>query len=193
VITNEQSKDILPDHHVCSVESARSFDNPIRRLFHKPEVMFAEWIRPGMTIMDLGSGLGYFSLGIARMLEGQGTVFAVDIQREMLNGLMQRATRYGLDQMIRPVLCQADDIIIHEGIDFALAFWMFHEMPDHQRSLGQVYATLNTGGRFLIVEPWFHVRETEFRRLIEIIRKTDFVIEAYPRISISRAVLLRKS
>jgi ubiquinone/menaquinone biosynthesis C-methylase UbiE len=191
-MANEQSKDIFPDHHVCSVESARSFDNPIRRLFHKPEVMFAEWIRPGMMIMDLGSGLGYFSLGMARMLKGKGTVFAVDIQREMLNGLMQRATRRGLEQMMQPVLCQTDDITIHEGIDFALAFWMLHEMPDRQRSLTQVYAALNPSGRFLIVEPWFHVRETEFRRIIEIIRKTDFVIEAYPRISISRAVLLRR-
>lgn len=183
----------ISGHQVCTVNAAHSFDNPLRRLFHKPEQMFREWIHPGMTLMDLGSGLGYFSIGMAGLLQGKGVVYAVDIQQSMLIRLMQRAERYGLKDMIHPTLCQADDITIKEGIDFALAFWMLHETPNQKKTIEQVYAALNPGGRFLIAEPGFHVRKAEFNHLIETIHQTGFDMEGIPKISLSRAVLLRKS
>jgi ubiquinone/menaquinone biosynthesis C-methylase UbiE len=63
--------------HVCPWWLAYSFDNPLRRIFHKPEKIFASMVRPGMTVADIGCGMGYFSLGLARIVESRKTRFII--------------------------------------------------------------------------------------------------------------------
>lgn len=60
--------------------------------------------RPEATIVDLGSGAGYFALKIAPRVAPGGTVFAVDLRRESLAFLWVRARLAGLSNLHVPRL-----------------------------------------------------------------------------------------
>ena len=61
----------MSPHHVCPWWLAYTFDNPLRRLIHKPEKIFDGLVQPGMTVMDVGCGMGYVTLGLAEIV-GEG-------------------------------------------------------------------------------------------------------------------------
>jgi 2-polyprenyl-3-methyl-5-hydroxy-6-metoxy-1,4-benzoquinol methylase len=68
--------------HVCPWWLAYTFDNPIRKLFHKPQKMLSLYVKEGMSVMDVGCGMGFFSIGMARMVGDNGNVIAVDLQKK---------------------------------------------------------------------------------------------------------------
>ena len=105
---------------VCTWWIAYTFDNPLRRLIHKPQKVLGNFVKEGMTVMDLGCGMGHFSIGMAGLVGGTGRVIAVDLQQKMLDVMERRAQRAGLADRILPHLCQADDIGIEEQADFVL-------------------------------------------------------------------------
>jgi ubiquinone/menaquinone biosynthesis C-methylase UbiE len=177
--------------HVCSWRHAYLFDNVLRRLFHRPEEMFAGYVEPGMTALDVGCGMGYFSIGMARMLGNTGRVVAVDLQQEMLDTVRRRADRAGVGERIHTHRCAADALNIKEQADFALAFWMVHEVADSDHLLGEIRANLKPGGRFLIAEPRFHVKERDFHETLARAGRAGFSVCDAPRIRLSRATLLR--
>ena len=178
--------------HVCPWWCAYTFDHRLRRVFHKPERILAPYVKPGMTVLDLGCGMGYFSIPMARMVGESGRVLAVDIQQQMLDVLMRRARNAGVDARIEPHLCDPDRLCVDQPADFALAFFMVHETPDPPRFLDQVRATLKPDAQFLYVEPKWHVPRTDFERLLNHALKTGFSLAATPKISISHAALLVK-
>src|SRR5690606_37265526 len=60
-------------------------------------------VKPGMTVCDLGCGNGFYTLKLAELVGEQGTIYAVDIQQEMLHLLHERAKQEGI-AYIKPVL-----------------------------------------------------------------------------------------
>lgn len=70
----------MPDQRVCPWWLAYTFDHALRRLIHRPEVILAGLVRPGQTVLDLGCGMGFFSLAMARLVGEQGRVICVDLQ-----------------------------------------------------------------------------------------------------------------
>jgi SAM-dependent methyltransferase len=76
--------------------------NPVRRLWHKPEVILAPWIKAEMVVLDMGCGMGFFSVPMARMVGPGGRVISVDLQPKMLAGLMRRAERAKVAKRITP-------------------------------------------------------------------------------------------
>lgn len=179
-------------NHVCPWWFAYTFDNPLRTLFHKPELMFSGYVREGMTVADIGCGLGYFSIGLARLVKDSGKVIAVDVQKKMLEKMAPRASKQGVGQIISPVQCRADNIGINEPLDFALAFWMAHETPDVERFFGQIHDVLKPGGLFFITEPKFHVSAVEYRRELEIAARAGFAVKEEPLVKFSHAAVLKK-
>jgi 2-polyprenyl-3-methyl-5-hydroxy-6-metoxy-1,4-benzoquinol methylase len=62
-----------------------------------PDVLFSQLkIQPGATVADIGAGTGYLTRRLARQVAPAGSVFAVDIQPEMLAILTTSAARVGL-------------------------------------------------------------------------------------------------
>ena len=175
---------------ICPWWLIHSFDNPIRRLFQKPEAILQGLVQIGDMCLDMGCGYGYFSIPMARLVGSSGAVTAADVQPEMLAGVKRRAEKSGVLAQIR--LHKVDSSGLHLGrvFDFALAFWMVHEVPDQEGMLRQICASLKPGGRFLLVEPKGHVSEAAFTRTVGIAEQAGFTKAAEPRISFSRAVLL---
>jgi len=178
--------------HVCPWWLAYTFDNPLRRIFHKPEEMFSPYLAEGMTAIDLGCGMGYFSIGMAKIVGETGKIIAVDLQQKMLTILKKRAEKAGVANRITTLLCGENSIGINEEVDFALAFWMAHETPDEMHFLKQVHALLKRSGKFLLAEPKGHVTYSEFKKTVSLAQESGFKCIDSPEISLSHAAVLEK-
>ena len=77
-----------------------------------------------------------------------------------------------------------------EKFDFILAFWMVHEVPDHQRLLAELKTLLNPGGKILISEPRWHVTGRAFKAMLSLTAKEGFIVSAEPKVWFSRSVVL---
>src|SRR5689334_21608462 len=84
--------------------------SPIRRWFEDPEKLLRPYVREGMTILEPGPGMGFFTLPMARMLGDSGRIIAVDVQPKMLAGLRRRAKRAGLLARIELRQAQRDSM-----------------------------------------------------------------------------------
>ncbi|MCD4828882.1 MAG: class I SAM-dependent methyltransferase [Candidatus Cloacimonetes bacterium] len=179
-------------NRVCPVWIAYTFDMPIRRLIHNPRKMFQRYVKPGMTVLDLGCGLGFFSLRLAGMVGRKGRVLSADLQEGMLDGLMKRARRKGVDEVIQTIQCDSDRINVDDSVDFALAFWMLHETPDFGECFRQLHRTLKPGGHLFIAEPKAHVDNKEFKKTLDEALAIGFELQAEPVVKLSRAFVLQK-
>jgi ubiquinone/menaquinone biosynthesis C-methylase UbiE len=186
---NERSK-TLPDTFVCPWWLIRFFDNPLRRLVQNPEKILGGMVRPGDRCLDIGCGIGYFTIPLARLVGPSGSVVAVDIQREMLAGVRRRAEAAGLASRIQLHLANSSELQPGSGFDFALAFWMIHEVPDQEWMLREIQRQLKPGGRCLLVEPKAHVNRAEFQKTVALAERVGFSKVADVRIFFSRACLM---
>lgn len=177
--------------HVCPWWLAYTFDNPARRLLHDPAQLFGPYLREGMTALDIGCGMGYFSIAMAKLVGDRGAVVAVDIQQKMLDVMLRRADSAGVARRIRPHLAADNDIGVAGPVDFALTFWMVHEVPDIPRFFAQVRRALKPGGALFLAEPMMHVPAQRFAEIVETAKNAGFRAEALPKVRFSRAALLR--
>ena len=109
-------------------------------------------IKPGQTVCDMGCGNGFYALRLARRVGERGTVFAVDIQQEMLDGLIQRAERQAIHN-IRPIRGSQIDPRLPAGkIDLVLMIDVYHEFSHPERMLKAIRRSLKPSGRIVLVE-----------------------------------------
>ena len=175
---------------ICSWKIAFALDNPIRRLIHNPQKILGEYIEPGQTVLDVGCGPGTFSIAMAKMVGELGKVIAVDVQEEMLQIVREKAVQQGLESIIVTHKSGPDRIGLSEKVDFALAFYMVHEVPDAEAFLKEVASALKPRGKLLIVEPRMHVSAAAFERTIDIARRVGLKPVSEPKIRFSRSKLL---
>jgi ubiquinone/menaquinone biosynthesis C-methylase UbiE len=133
--------------------------------------------------------MGYFTIPLAQLVGSTGCVTAIDIQPKMLSALISRAQQKGVSEIIKTHLACPDSIGIHKKVDFILAFWMVHEVPDQQKFLSEIRNLMKPDGLFLLVEPVIHVSKIKFLRTIETAKELGFSIKEYPEIRMSRSVL----
>jgi SAM-dependent methyltransferase len=82
---------------------------------------------------------------------------------------------------------------LSESADFAVAFWMVHEVSNKSKFLQEVRGSLKNGGTFLIVEPKLHATKTAFEETVASAQAAGFKILSRPSVKISMAVLLTRA
>lgn len=179
------------NNSVCPVERAGGLDNSVRRFLQNPKRIIRPYIRTGMTVLDLGCGPGFFTTEIAKMLLGKGKVIAADLQKGMLEKVRQKITGTELEKLIELHHCQDDIIGVTEKVDFVLAFYMVHEVPDQDKLFQELKSILSPNGKIFIVEPNFHVTGKSFKAMLERAESKGFEIIDRPKSFFSRAVLLK--
>lgn len=178
--------------HTCPWWLLFTFDNPLRRRIHNPQEILGPYVEQGDTVLDVGCGMGSFTLGLAELVGEDGKVIAADLQEQMLAGLRKRAMNARLFDRIQLRQSTADKIGVDEPLDFALAFWMVHEVRRPADFLAQIYELLVPGGKFLIAEPFIHVSGKAFVQTVSLAEIAGFCVIDRPKVRASRAVLLGK-
>jgi len=163
-------------------------------LLYDPEEVLKPYIEEGMDVLDLGCGMGFFSLPIAKMIGGTGRVVCIDLQERMIRGLIRRAKKAGLADRIDARTCRRNSLDVNDlagKLDFALAFALVHEVPDKERLFSEIYATLKQDRKLLIVEPRGHVSKNDFEKTVSTAQSAGFKVLSDLKIRRSYAVLLR--
>jgi ubiquinone/menaquinone biosynthesis C-methylase UbiE len=179
-------------NRVCPVELADSLDSKIRRWLQNPQRILAPYVTEGMKVLDVGCGPGFFSVEMAKMVGANGKVYAVDLQEGMLQKLRIKIRGTSLEKVIQLIKCEKDKIVLPEKVDFILAFYMVHEVPDKEKLFLTLKNILNENGEFLIVEPkLFHVSKNEFASTISKAEAVGFKAAEGPKLPFSFSSLLK--
>jgi ubiquinone/menaquinone biosynthesis C-methylase UbiE len=109
-------------------------------------------VKPGDTVCDLGCGNGFYTLKLANLVGEKGRVYAVDIQREMLGLLKDRAAEEKVTN-IEPVLGTLVDPKLPEAsVDLVLLVDVYHEFSHPEQMLAAIRKSLKPTGRIALVE-----------------------------------------
>jgi ubiquinone/menaquinone biosynthesis C-methylase UbiE len=105
----------------------------------------------GSVVADVGAGGGWFTVRLARRVGPNGTVYAQDVQPQMLEAIGRRVQREGY-RNVKPVRGEADDPKLPSGaLDAALIVDSYHEFANPVALLSNLAASLKPGGRVGIV------------------------------------------
>jgi ubiquinone/menaquinone biosynthesis C-methylase UbiE len=179
---------------VCPVELADVLDSKIRRWLQNPRKILSPFVGEGMTVLDIGCGPGFYSIELARMVGSAGRVIAADLQEGMLRKLEAKIRGTALAERVRLVKCEAAGINVPEKVDFGLAFWMVHEVPDQARFFRELRAVIKEKGRLLVIEPkLFHVSRRDFASTIGLAGEAGFAARPGPRLLLSWSAVLENA
>ena len=109
-------------------------------------------LKPGMTVVDLGCGNGFWTLPMAKKVGETGRVLAVDIQREMLQKLKARGRQQDLNN-IEPILGKVNDPRLPIGeVDLVLMVDVYHEFSHPKSMLWSIRRSLKPEGVIALLE-----------------------------------------
>lgn len=143
--------------------------SPLRRLGHNPGKILGPLVNAGMNVFEIGPGMGFFTLPLARMVGPAGRVVCVDIQANMIASLQKRALKAGLAGRIDARVCESASLGIRDltgRMDFVLAFAVVHEVPDARRLFAEIAQAMKPGARCLVAEPKMHISAEEFEQTL---------------------------
>ena len=181
--------------HVCPPFIGYWLLNPLRKLLENPKKILGPFVEEGMTVLEPGPAMGFFTLPLARMVGPKGKVVVVEVQQKMLDVLQKRARKKDLLDRIDSRLAENDGMGLSdlEGkVDFAAAIHVVHEVPDPAAFFKEVFTCLKPGGRLLVIEPKGHVKPQAFAETLEIAKQAGFTPAELPVKLRGRNALLSK-
>lgn len=185
----------MPENRVCPVWIGYLLASPLRRLVQNPDAILAPFVLPSMTVIDVGSAMGFFSLSMAKLVGSSGKVICVDLQEKMLVNLYKRAQSARVADRIETRICTVDGLGIDDlsnQIDFALAFAVVHEVPQAKKLFEEIRSALRPEGTLLFAEPKGHVSIDQFQRSLDFARDVGLEVLAGPKIMRSHTAILKK-
>ena len=108
-------------------------------------------VKPGMVVADIGAGSGYHSTLLSKMV-GNGKVYAVDIEPEMIAYLNERIKQEKLSRIV-PVLSTEKNVALPENsVDIILLVDVYHEFSFPYEMALSMRSALKPGGKLVLVE-----------------------------------------
>lgn len=138
---------------VMGHEGADWLDRPEREAEEAPNLLVrALKLRPGMVVADVGAGSGYLSFKMSPLVGPKGQILAVDIQKEMLDIVREKARRMGVRNVV-PVLGKIDNPNLADGsVDLIVMVDVYHEFDHPWEMTDAMVRALKPGGRLVFVE-----------------------------------------
>lgn len=167
-------------------KNMRKLDNPLRRkVLPQDKVIKIIDIKKGQKIADIGCGIGYFTIPIAKFIGEDGLVYAIDINEEMLNETKRRVSEEKLKN-VRIVHSRENDFFIEDNsVDLIFTATVFHELNDSNRFLDECKRILKDNGKLVVLE-WNKIEEEigppinhriDIEQIEENVNKKGFIIE----------------
>jgi SAM-dependent methyltransferase len=182
-------------HRVCPWWIGYLLASPVRRILQQPAELLAPHVRQGMTVLEPGPGMGFFTLELARLVGSSGRVIAVDIQPRMIAALRRRAAKAGVLDRLDTRLASPDSMGLADlagVVNFTLAFAVVHELPAAAPFFRQVAEASKPGAQLLFAEPAGHVTASAFDAELQAARDAGFALVDSPSVRRSRTALLAK-
>ncbi len=138
---------------VMGMSGADWLVRPEREAEEQPEkALDALKLKPGMVVADIGAGVGYMSLRMARRVGPTGRVYANDLQPEMLAKLRENAARAKLENVVTVLGDVTDPKLPANMMDLVLLVDVYHEFAQPQQMLRKIRETLKPDGRLVLLE-----------------------------------------
>ncbi len=183
-------------HRVCPWWLGYLLASPVRKIAYRPGKLLAPHVRPGMTVLEPGPGMGFFTLELARLAGDSGRVVAVDIQPRMLDRLRRRAAKAGVFDRLDVRLAAPESLGLADlagAVDFTLVFAMVHEMPDAAGFFREVAQASKPGAHLLLAEPSGHVTASQFAAELQMAADAGFTRVGEPTVRGNHAALLERA
>jgi len=131
---------------------ARAFDSSERDQWQKPDevIAFLGEIEE-KTIVDLGSGSGYFTF---RLLAAGANVIAADVDDEFLSIIKDKVQKLGLeDENLNTLLLDDDRLnVTSRSVDILFLVNVYHHISDRVNYFRQANSVLKEDGKIIIVD-----------------------------------------
>lgn len=139
--------------HVMGHQGADWLERPEREQEERPDLLVpALKLKAGEAVADIGAGTGYYTRRLAKAVGTNGIVYAVEIQREMLDILTNRLADDGIFN-VRPVLGTVTDPRLPRAtLDLILMVDVYHEFEHPFEMVEAICQALKPGGRMVFVE-----------------------------------------
>ena len=109
-------------------------------------------LKPGMVVADVGAGTGYYARRMAPLVGSSGTVYATDVQPEMMKMLEDGAKKAGLTN-IKPILGGLQSVNLPDAsVDLAIMVDVYHELEFPFEVIESLVRALKPGGRIAYIE-----------------------------------------
>jgi FkbM family methyltransferase len=152
--------------HVMGHQGAAWLERADRETQERTDLLLANLpLSDGQNAADIGAGTGYFSLPMAQLVGSTGTVYAVDIQPEMLAIIEQRSTAQSISNIERILATSQDPGLPREAINMALFVDAYHEFEWPNEVMRAIYASLVPGGKVVLIEYRAEDRAVPIKRL----------------------------
>jgi cyclopropane fatty-acyl-phospholipid synthase-like methyltransferase len=138
---------------VMGMSGADWLVRPEREAEEKPDLALdGMGIKPGMKIADMGSGVGYMTLRMAKRVGPTGKIYGVDLQPGMLQKLKENAAKAGVTN-VEPILSTVDDPKLPaNSVDMILMVDVYHEFSQPQAMIRKLREALKADGRLILLE-----------------------------------------
>lgn len=181
--------------HICPWWLGYALANPLRKLINNPNSILKPFVAEGMRVLEVGPGMGFFSVPIARLVGPRGRLYCVDVQQKMIDGLKRRLEKKGVLDRVEARVCPGDSLAIddlRQSIDVVLAIAVIHEIPRANQSIAEMAGALRSGGKMVISEPAGHVTPAGFAGTTALARNCGLLVIANPVIRGTLSVVLQK-
>jgi len=137
----------------CSYLGADWLDRPDRAEREQPErVLDLLHVAPGMAVADVGAGTGYFTVRLARRVAPGGSVYATELQPEMLRMLDARVSKEGARNVQLVAATEHDAKLPDRCCDVVMLVDVYHELTDPPGVMAGIRRALKPSGRLVLVE-----------------------------------------
>ena len=132
---------------------AKTLTNPERDATQKPaDLIRVMGLQPGMTVADVGTGVGYMLPHLSRRVGAEGKVFAEDIFDDFLGAAKQRASDAKLANVTFIKGTETDPNLPEASCDIVLVLDVYHHFDYPEKMLAAIHKALKPEGRLVIVE-----------------------------------------
>jgi ubiquinone/menaquinone biosynthesis C-methylase UbiE len=186
----------MSSHRVCPWWIGYLLASPLRRLMMDPAKILAPYVREGMTVLEPGPGMGFFTIEIACRVGSVGRVVAADIQPKMLAALRRRLAKAQLlDRVdVRQISPDSGGLAdLAGGVDLVFACAVVHEMPSPKLFFQEAARSLKAGGLLFLIEPAGHVTDADFQGELADADAAGLVVADSPTLRRSHAVVLKRT
>jgi SAM-dependent methyltransferase len=142
-----------PDRPVAGIVSPEYSDEVTRDGHGEAErVLDRLSIRAPLRVADIGAGLGYYTIRLARRLGPGATIYATDVKAEYLDQLKARLVREGIEGVALILGLPRDPRLPPDSVDVAILSHMYHEIENPYEFLYRLHPSLVPGARVGIID-----------------------------------------